>query len=78
MMTAGATLAAPLIRNEDSWSTAPVKANQRAPIAPNQLVYLEEFPDLPAARRRELQIKRKKSRRYIDWLIAGQGGKTSS
>jgi len=39
---------------------------------PFQLAYLERLPDLPAARKREQEIKRKKSRRYIDWLITGQ------
>ncbi len=33
------------------------------------LVYSEEFQTLSEARNRELQIKRKKSRKYIEWLI---------
>jgi putative endonuclease len=37
---------------------------------PYELVYKERFPNLPAARKREREIKGKKSRRYIDWLIA--------
>jgi putative endonuclease len=41
---------------------------------PYEMAYIEPFPNLPAARKRELEIKRKKSRRYIDWLIASQGG----
>ncbi len=41
---------------------------------PYQLAYTEQFPNLSAARKREQEIKRKKSRRYIDWLIAGRIG----
>ncbi|MBC7948941.1 MAG: GIY-YIG nuclease family protein [Chitinophagaceae bacterium] len=37
---------------------------------PWQVVYLEEFEVLLDARRREMQIKRMKSRRYIEDLIA--------
>ncbi len=37
---------------------------------PWRLVYKEEFPDLPKAKRREFEIKRKKSRRYLIKLIA--------
>ncbi|MFM2206852.1 MAG: hypothetical protein RL213_827, partial [Bacteroidota bacterium] len=33
------------------------------------IVHLEEFPDRSAALRRELDIKRKKSRKYIEWII---------
>ena len=32
-------------------------------------VYSEEFQTLAEARKRELKIKRKKSRKYIEWLI---------
>ena len=41
---------------------------------PFELAYLERLPDLPAARKREQEIKRKKSRQYIDWLIGGRIG----
>jgi putative endonuclease len=41
---------------------------------PYELVYIEKFPDLSAARKREMQIKRKKIRRYIDWLISSHDG----
>jgi len=34
-----------------------------------ELVYSEEFQTLAEARKRELQIKRKKSRKYIEWLV---------
>ena len=44
---------------------------------PYQLVYMEQFPSLSAARKREAEIKRKKSRRYIEWLTL-QGCKTAS
>ena len=36
---------------------------------PWQMVYFEQFATLREARKRELEIKRKKSRRYIEWLI---------
>ncbi|MBC7912783.1 MAG: GIY-YIG nuclease family protein [Pyrinomonadaceae bacterium] len=36
-----------------------------------RLVYSEEFAERNLARMRELAIKRKKSRKYIEWLIAG-------
>ena len=34
-----------------------------------ELVYTEEYEALSEARHRELQVKRKKSRKYIEWLI---------
>ena len=34
------------------------------------LVYHEEASTQPEARRRELAIKKKKSRKYIEWLIS--------
>jgi putative endonuclease len=34
-----------------------------------QLVHSEEYQTLSDARKRELQIKRKKSRKYIEYLI---------
>jgi putative endonuclease len=37
---------------------------------PWQLVYLEEFKNKTEAYRRELEIKKKKSRNYIERLIA--------
>ena len=37
---------------------------------PWKLVHREEFADDTEARQRELAIKRKKSRKYIEWLIA--------
>jgi putative endonuclease len=38
--------------------------------SPWRVVHTESFPDLKAARARERAIKRKKSRRYIEWLIS--------
>jgi putative endonuclease len=37
---------------------------------PWQLKYFETFSTLAEARKRELEIKKKKSRKYIEWLIA--------
>jgi len=37
---------------------------------PWKLVYREEFEDLPSAKKRELQVKKMKSRKYIEDLIA--------
>ena len=37
---------------------------------PWQIVYREEFSDLAAAKKRELQVKKLKSRKYIEDLIA--------
>jgi putative endonuclease len=38
-----------------------------------ELRYTEGFPSREAAHRRELFIKRKKSRKYIEWLISSVG-----
>jgi putative endonuclease len=38
---------------------------------PWRLVYKEEFDDLKHAKERELQIKKRKSKRYIEQLIHG-------
>ena len=40
---------------------------------PWALVYREEMLDLPAAKKRELEIKKKKSRLYIESLIQESG-----
>ena len=37
---------------------------------PWELKYSEQFPDLNQAKKRELEIKKKKSRSYIEHLIA--------
>ncbi len=39
------------------------------PYRPWILMYYEEFSSKAEAIKRELQIKRKKSRRYIEWLL---------
>ena len=35
-----------------------------------ELKYVEEFPDRKTAMNREREIKNKKSRRFIEWLIS--------
>ena len=40
---------------------------------PWELVYTEQFPTREAAFKRELQIKKKKSRAYIEFLITSVG-----
>jgi putative endonuclease len=37
---------------------------------PWKLCYVEELPDRTSVMKREYEIKRKKSRRYIEWLIS--------
>jgi putative endonuclease len=39
---------------------------------PYELAYAERFLNLSSARKREQEIKRKKSRQYIDGLITGR------
>jgi putative endonuclease len=39
--------------------------------APWTLVYSESFESLKDARQREAAIKKKKSRKYIEWLLKG-------
>src|ERR1017187_116067 len=39
---------------------------------PYELAYTERFPNLSVARKREQEIKRKKSRQYIGWLVVGR------
>jgi putative endonuclease len=40
---------------------------------PWQLVYAEPFEELGLARKRELEIKKKKSRKYIELLVSSVG-----
>jgi putative endonuclease len=40
---------------------------------PWELVYAEPFEELTMARKRELEIKKKKSRKYIESLISSAG-----
>ena len=37
---------------------------------PWELKYKEAYPSLKDAKKREFEIKKKKSRKYIDWIIA--------
>ncbi|HEX5167895.1 MAG TPA: GIY-YIG nuclease family protein [Cyclobacteriaceae bacterium] len=39
---------------------------------PWSMVYHEVFPDRSSAMKREREIKSKKSRKYIEWLISAQ------
>ena len=41
------------------------------------LVYSENFEDLKAAKEREMQIKKKKSRKFIEELIRSSAGRAS-
>ena len=38
-----------------------------------KVLYTEQYLSRDEAHKRELSIKRKKSRKYIEWLIAGSG-----
>jgi putative endonuclease len=38
-----------------------------------KLVYKEQYPNREEAHKRELEIKSKKSRKYIEWLIGNAG-----
>jgi len=44
---------------------------------PWKLMYQEEFIDLPAAKKREMEIKKKKSRKCIEDLIGSSGFRAS-
>ena len=52
-----------LFRHNNSGSKSTKKANDW------ELVYTEIFPTKSEATKRELEIKKKKSRKYIEWLI---------
>ena len=43
--------------------------------APWNLMYYENFPTRAKASRREIEIKKKKSRKYVEWLISNGPGK---
>ncbi|MEO6611912.1 MAG: GIY-YIG nuclease family protein [Chitinophagaceae bacterium] len=53
-----------LFRHNNSGSKSTKKANDW------KLMYHETFDNKAAAAQRELEIKRKKSRKYIEWLIS--------
>ncbi len=38
-----------------------------------EIRYVETLPDRTSALKRELEIKKKKSKRYIEWLISSDG-----
>ncbi len=38
-----------------------------------EIRYVETLPDRTSALKRELEIKKKKSKRYIEWLISSVG-----
>ncbi|HLK31196.1 MAG TPA: GIY-YIG nuclease family protein [Puia sp.] len=40
---------------------------------PWEIKYIEEFQSRAEAQSREIQIKKKKSRKYIEWLISSVG-----
>jgi putative endonuclease len=48
-------------------NTGEVKFTSRG--IPWEIKHREAFPDRTAAMKREYEIKRKKSRKYIEWLI---------
>jgi len=56
-----------IFRHNNSGSKATKKSNDW------KLVYTEIFNTKAEAMRRELEIKRKKSRKYIEWLISSVG-----
>ena len=56
-----------IFRHTNSGSKATKKAKDWV------IVYTEEFKSRESAARRELEIKNKKSRKYIDWLISSVG-----
>ncbi len=56
-----------LFRHNNSGSKSTKKTNDW------KLVYNEEFDNKATASQRELEIKRKKSRKYIEWLINSVG-----
>jgi putative endonuclease len=41
--------------------------------APWQLCYQESFDSMQEARQREYALKKKKSRKYLEWLISSAG-----
>lgn len=43
-----------------------------------EIVYVEEFETRTLSRKRENEIKRKKSRSYIEWLVGGASSRPLS
>ena len=56
-----------IYRHKNSGSKSTKKTNDWL------LKYTEEFESREQAARRELEIKNKKSRKYIDWLVSSVG-----
>ena len=56
-----------MFRHNNSGSKATKKTNDW------NLVYTETFETKSEAVHRELQIKKKKSRKYIEWLVSSDG-----
>ncbi|HET6769486.1 MAG TPA: GIY-YIG nuclease family protein, partial [Chitinophagaceae bacterium] len=56
-----------IFRHNNSGSKATKKTNDW------KLIYTESFNGKSEAIKRELEIKKKKSRKYIEWLIAQRG-----
>jgi putative endonuclease len=56
-----------IFRHTNSGSKSTKKANDWV------VRYTEEFDSRQEAMRRELEIKKKKSRKYIEWLISSVG-----
>ncbi len=59
-----------LFRHNNSGSKATKKTNDWT------LVYTETFTTKAEAAKRELEIKKKKSRKYIEWLISSSDNHT--
>jgi putative endonuclease len=51
------------------------KVNSTRPYIPWNLVYYEEYATRQEAASRELEIKKKKSRKYIEWLVVNGAGR---
>ena len=56
-----------VFRHNNSGSKATKKTNDW------KLVYTESFNSKASANKREMEIKRKKSKKYIEWLISTAG-----
>ena len=56
-----------LFRHKNSGSKSTKKANDWV------ISYTKDFASRPEAMHRELEIKNKKSRKYIEWLISSVG-----
>ena len=73
-MTPGSMLAVPSILHEGYWSMILERVDRRVLEGLMNWSIMERFSNLSSARKREQEIKWKKSRRYVDELIAGANG----